>query len=364
MPRESLADAVARLREAGIGDEELRRRGCAARGAARADRAPDRGDPPHDPPGPPAPRGRAAPARRSRAAALDAEPHPGADRRGGDDPLADGRGALAPAARRGRDPPRALVRRGEPVAGAAAARPRAARRDPGCAAAAPARHVDRRRHGRQPERGRGDDRRRARAGADARARARPAGGARARLGLGHVVRDRRRGARARSRRATSRTATRSCASGTGWPRTSTATPRSSAATSPASTRRCALTAPPGSPTARSPTSARASRCSACTWRRSTCASTRSEVRDRAERVVAAFEAAATARERHGPRCARARDRLDDGERGRRARGGEARARRRSRTSTPCRCSRRSPISAAPARSRASCSTRARGRGSR
>ena len=54
----------------------------------------------------------------------------------------------------------------------------------------------------------------------------------------------------------------------------TATPRSSPVTSNASMPRCALTAPPASRTARSPTSARASTCSASTWRRSTCACTR------------------------------------------------------------------------------------------
>ena len=52
-----------------------------------------------------------------------------------------------------------------------------------------------------------------------------------------------------------------------------------------------------------------------------------EVRDQSEHVVAAFAAAGEARERHGPRCHRPRDRVDDGERRRRARGGEARARR-------------------------------------
>ena len=76
------------------------------------------------------------------------------------------------------------------------------------------------------------------------------------------------------RRATSPTATSSCGSGSGSPRTSTATPTSSPATSRASTRRFAPTAPPASPTVRSPTSGRGSRCSGCTWRRSTCASTR------------------------------------------------------------------------------------------
>ena len=77
-----------------------------------------------------------------------------------------------------------------------------------------------------------------------------------------------------ARRATSPTATSSCGSGSGSPRTSTATPTSSPATSRASTRRFAPTAPPASPTARSPISGRGSRCSGCTWRRSTCASTR------------------------------------------------------------------------------------------
>ena len=60
VPRESLADAVARLRDAGVGDDELLRCRDAARGAARADRASDRGEPAHDPPGSSAPRDRAA----------------------------------------------------------------------------------------------------------------------------------------------------------------------------------------------------------------------------------------------------------------------------------------------------------------
>ena len=143
------AAGVARRRGGAPARRRRRRRGAArgrlaAPGPSRSDRAPDRGHAPHDPPGAPAARNRAAPARRSGAAALDAASRPGSDRRGGDDAVADGRGALAPPARRRRDPPRPLVRRAEPVAGAAATRPRAAGRDPGRAAPTPARHLDRR----------------------------------------------------------------------------------------------------------------------------------------------------------------------------------------------------------------------------
>ena len=49
VPRESLADAVARLRDAGVGDEELLEAAARLAGRARPDRAPDRGDAPHDP---------------------------------------------------------------------------------------------------------------------------------------------------------------------------------------------------------------------------------------------------------------------------------------------------------------------------
>ena len=70
-------------------------------------------------------------------------------------------------------------------------------------------------------------------------------------------------------------------------------------------------------------------------------------------------AAAAARERHGPALARARDRVDDGER--RATCSRPRSSHATPawTSTPCRCSRRSRTCAAHASSRASCSTRAR-----
>ena len=109
------------------------------------------------------------------------------------------------------------------------------------------------------------------------------------------------GARSSTRRATSPTATSSCGSGSGSLRTSTGTRTSSPATSRASTRPFAHTAPPASPTARSPTSGRGSRCSGCTWRRSTSASTRRRCGNGPSASIAAFEAAAAARERHGPR---------------------------------------------------------------
>ena len=85
----------------------------------------------------------------------------------------------------------------------------------------------------------------------------------------------------------------------------------------------------------------------------------SEVRERAERVVAAFAAAATARERHGPRSidrvivsmtASAGDVL----------AAEKLAREAGLDVQRCRCSRRSPTYAAHATSRPSSSTRARG----
>ena len=77
--------------------------------------------------------------------------------------------------------------------------------------------------------------------------------------------------------------------------------RARRSTSPASTPRFARTTPPASPTVRSPISGRASRCSDCTWRRSTSASMRRTSESTSEHVVAAFTAAAEVRERHGPR---------------------------------------------------------------
>ena len=89
-----------------------------------------------------------------------------------------------------------------------------------------------------------------------------------------------------------------------------------------------------------------------------------EVRERAERVVAAFEAAADGARAARPALARARDRVDDRERERRARGRGARARRRpGRPRRAAARDGRGPARRARPRP-ASCSTRARGRGSR
>ena len=246
------------------------------------------------------------------------------------------------------------------MAGAATAGARAARCNPGRAAAAAARHLDRRRHGRQSERRSGHDRRRTRARPDARARPPAAGCARAGLGVGNVHRARGPSrARFDERRAVPFELVRI---GSGSQPTSTATPKSSRPTSPASTPRFAPTAPPGSPTAPSPISVRVSRCSDCTWRRSISASTRRTCGS-SRHVVAAFTAAAEARERHGPRSidrvivsmtASAGDVL----------AAETLARAAGLTSTPCRCSRRSTTSAVRESSPESSSTGARGRASR
>ena len=153
-------------------------------------------------------------------------------------------------------------------------------RDPGRAAAAAARHVDRRRHGRQPERRSGHDRRRARAGADAGTRpaaaGRPRCSARA-WGMSTELVGRRPGAR--GRRATSRTAPSSSAI---WERLARRrVPRRRGARGRPARVDATLARPRRravSPTAPSPISVRASRCSDCTWRRSTCASTRGGAR--------------------------------------------------------------------------------------
>ncbi len=126
-PRESLVEAFELL--AGVPAETRRRASRARLARARADGASDRGDAPDAPAracpdrGAPDPPGRSRPdlgrAGRARRRA----------RRGDHDPLADRRGAeRAPAGGR-RDPPRALVLRGEPVRRrrAAAARVPAAR---------------------------------------------------------------------------------------------------------------------------------------------------------------------------------------------------------------------------------------------
>ena len=121
---------------------------------ARADRAPDRGGPSHDPRRPPAARRaastssttrRCAPASASRVETALAEEVTAA--------LADRRGARAAPARRRRDPQRALVLRAEPArrrADGSLAEYRA--RLPGAPRAAALRQLDRRRPGRQPDR--------------------------------------------------------------------------------------------------------------------------------------------------------------------------------------------------------------------
>ncbi len=81
----------------------------------------------------------------------EAAPGGGGARRGGDAPLADGRGALAPPARRGRDPARALVLRAELPARRRARARRLPAAPAGRAGAVPVRDVDRRRPRRQPE---------------------------------------------------------------------------------------------------------------------------------------------------------------------------------------------------------------------
>ena len=116
MPRESLADAVQRLERAGVAQDELRARGAAALARARPDRASHRGDEAERARRASAARvgcsrswttRRSTPARRRRRGS-------GAGR-GGDAPLADGRGTFAASARRRRDPARALVLRAEPA---------------------------------------------------------------------------------------------------------------------------------------------------------------------------------------------------------------------------------------------------------
>ena len=94
---------------------ELGRAAEPALARARADRAPDRGDETVRPRGAPAPEPPARRVRRPVAHARPATARRGGARRGGDAALADGRGALAAAARRRRDPPRPLVLRAEPA---------------------------------------------------------------------------------------------------------------------------------------------------------------------------------------------------------------------------------------------------------
>ena len=126
MPRESLAEAFAGSRAAGVAEDELRRARPGVLARAGADGAPDRGGAAHVPAEPAAPRdgcssGSTTRARRAaRAPALER-----ALRRGDHGALADRRGALQRPARRRRDPPGALVLRGEPARGGAAAARRA-----------------------------------------------------------------------------------------------------------------------------------------------------------------------------------------------------------------------------------------------
>ena len=108
-----------------------------------------------------------------------------AARGGGDDPLADGRGALRPAPRRRRDPAGAVVRRGHAVG--RGRRPARRLAQPAARRAAPVRHLDRRRPRREPERRAGDRARGGRAGGRARARPPAARRPRARRGVGHVA---------------------------------------------------------------------------------------------------------------------------------------------------------------------------------
>ena len=115
IPRESLAEAFALLERRGVDGASCAPR---ARGLARArpDRAPDRGDAPHGARRRTLRLERAARTRSTTRARRSRERRRrGRARRGGDDALADRRGARAAAARRRRDPPRALVLRAEPV---------------------------------------------------------------------------------------------------------------------------------------------------------------------------------------------------------------------------------------------------------
>ncbi len=142
-PRESLAEALALLE----GQPRLERGRATDLARARPDRAPDRGGAPHDP--------RRAHAR-ERAPARARHRHSlarrgrGAARGGGDDAVADRRGARAAPARRRRDPQRPLVLRAEPLRRRAAARRGLPPPLPRRARAAPVRHLDRRRPGREP----------------------------------------------------------------------------------------------------------------------------------------------------------------------------------------------------------------------
>ena len=180
IPRESLAEAFGRLAERGVGPDELTSgaRGRLAR--ARHHGASDRGRPPHGAAGPaaaqPHPRG----ARRSRARPRGATRARGRRDRRDHGALAGRRGALAPAARRRRDPPRPLVLRDD----AARRRSGRARRVPRVAPRrtrpAALRLLGRRRPGRQSRGGAAHGRGVARARAHARPDALPQRGARAR----------------------------------------------------------------------------------------------------------------------------------------------------------------------------------------
>ena len=126
-PRESLAEAFERL--AGVPAEHASPPARARLARARPHRAPDGGDPADAAAGARPDRGAADAPGRPRPDGGRARRARGRARRGDHDPLADRRGAQRAAARRRRDPARALVLRGEPVrrGRAAAARVPAAR---------------------------------------------------------------------------------------------------------------------------------------------------------------------------------------------------------------------------------------------
>ena len=185
------------------------------------------------------------------------------------------------------------------LAGRPCRRPRAPARDPRRPGAAPLRLVDRRRHGRQSLDGRRDRARGRRARARARARAaharRPCAGRR----LGHVHRGGRPGARARRRggRAVSRVPDADLGAPAGGRLPDGR--RAGRPTSSGSTARSTPTGPVRSPTARSRTCARASRCSASTSRRSTFARTSPRSATAARGSSQALEEAARVQYRFG-----------------------------------------------------------------
>ena len=155
--------ASTQLAAAGIADEELAPRGATAARRAGAHRAPDRGDARGRARRAPADRPAAARARRPVA---DAAP-PRARRSRASTPRSRRSGRPTRSARRGRASStrsgRALVLRDVALAGRPDGRARAAARGSRRARPAPLRLLDRRRHGRQPERRRRDDPRGSRA---------------------------------------------------------------------------------------------------------------------------------------------------------------------------------------------------------